>query len=129
MLRHFLLIARRNLLKRKFYNFINITGLSIGMSCCILIALYVQHELSYDRYHTRHERIYRVLQTFRSADKGQKLTAPVPEDYQVWGCAPVGPALATDFPQVEEVVQFMSPASLLLEYKDKRLQQENLVCI
>jgi putative ABC transport system permease protein len=129
MLKHFLLIARRNLLKRKFYNFINVIGLAIGMTCCILIALYVQHELSYDRYHTNHERIYRVLQTFRSTEKGQKVTSPRPEDYQVWGCAPVGPAIATDFPQVKEVVQFMSPASLLLEYKDKRLQQENLLCI
>jgi putative ABC transport system permease protein len=105
MLKHFLLIARRNLLKRKFYNFINVIGLAIGMTCCILIALYVQHELSYDRYHTNHERIYRVLQTFRSTEKGQKVTSPRPEDYQVWGCAPVGPAIATDFPQVKEVVQ------------------------
>ncbi len=127
MLKHFLLIARRNLLKRKFYNFINIIGLAIGMTCCILIALYVKHELSYDRYHTKHDHIYRVLQTFRSADKGQKLTTPVPEDYQVWGCAPVGPALAADFSQVKEVVQMMSPSSLLLEYKDKRIQQENLI--
>ncbi|SFS44308.1 putative ABC transport system permease protein [Mucilaginibacter polytrichastri] len=99
------------------------------MSCCVLIGLYVQHELSYDRYNTRHDRIYRVLQTFRSVEKGQKITAPAPEDYQVWGCAPVGPALAADFPQVKEMVQFMSPVSLLLEYGDKRLQQENLICI
>lgn len=129
MLQHFLIIAKRNLLKRKLYSLINIIGLAIGMACCIVIALYVQHELSYDRYHTRHERIYRVLQTFRSFDKGQKITSPAPEDYCVWGTAPVGPALAADFPQVKEVVQFMSPVSLLLEYKDKRLQQENLVCM
>ncbi|EOR93282.1 hypothetical protein ADIARSV_3547 [Arcticibacter svalbardensis MN12-7] len=129
MFRHFLLIARRNLLKRKFYSFINIIGLTIGMSCCVLIALYVQHQLSYDRYNTRHDRIYRVLQTFRSVEKGQKITSPVAEDYQVWGCAPVGPALLADFPQVKEVVQFMSPVSLLLEYGDKRIQQENLICI
>src|ERR1700712_3629046 len=129
MFQHFLLIARRNLLKRKLYSFINIIGLAIGMTCCIVIALYVRHELSYDRYNTRHDHIYRVLQTFRSVEKGQKAKSPAPEDYWVWGCAPVGPALAADFPQVKEVVQFMSPVSLLLEYKDKRLQQENLVCI
>ncbi|MEX8547851.1 MAG: ABC transporter permease [Mucilaginibacter sp.] len=129
MFKHFLLIARRNILKRKLYSFLNIIGLAIGMSCCILIALYVQHELSYDHYNTKHDHIYRVLQTFRSGDKGQKVTSPAPEDYQVWGCAPVGPALAADFPQVKEVVQFMSPASLLLEYKEKRIQQENLIFI
>lgn len=129
MFRHFLLIAKRNLLKKKLYNLLNIIGLAIGMSCCLFIALYVKHEVSYDRYNTRHDRIYRVLQTFRSVEKGQKITSALPEDYQVWGCAPVGPALAADFPQVKEVVQFMSPVSLLLEYKDKRLQQDNLICI
>lgn len=129
MFQHFLLIARRNLLKRKLYSFINIIGLAIGMTCCIVIALYVQHELSYDRYNTKHDRIYRVLQTFRSVEKGQKIPTPAPEDYWVWGSAPVGPALAADFPQIKEVVQFMSPVSLLLEYKDKRIQQENLVCM
>ena len=129
MLKHFLLIARRNLLKRKLYSFINITGLTISMACCVFIALYVQHELSFDRYNKKHEHIYRVLQTFKSVEKGQKITSPLPEDFQVWGCAPVGPALAADFPQIKEVVQFMSPVSLLLEYGDKRLQQENLVGI
>jgi putative ABC transport system permease protein len=129
MLKHFLLIARRNLLKRKLYSFINIIGLAIGMTCCVVIALYVQHELSYDRYNTRHDHIYRVVQTFHKVDKGEKIKSPAPEDYQVWGCAPVGPALAADFPQVKEVVQFMSPVSLLLEYQNKRIQQENLLCI
>jgi putative ABC transport system permease protein len=129
MFKHFLLITWRNLLKRKFYSFINIIGLAIGMTCCMVIAFYVQHELSYDRYNTRHDHIYRVVQTFRSVEKGQKITSARPEDYQVWGCAPVGPALAADFPQIKDVVQFMSPVSLLLEYGDKRLQQDNLVAM
>jgi putative ABC transport system permease protein len=129
MLRHFFLVASRNLLKRKFYSFINMAGLAIGMTCCLLVALYVQHELSYERYHARHERIYRVVQTFGGADDPRPVTTPLPQDYQVWGCAPVGRALAADFPQVEKVVQFMSPLSLLLQYGDKRLQQDNLLCM
>ncbi len=128
MFRHFLRIASRNLLKRKFYSFINITGLAIGMACCLLIALYIKHELSFDRYHANHERIYRVLQTYRSVEKGQKPITPAPQDYQVWGCAPVGPALQADFPEVETVAQMMSPISLLLQTGDKRIQQNNLVC-
>lgn len=128
MFKHFLRIASRNLLKRKFYSFINITGLAIGMACCLLIALYIKHELSFDRYHANHARIYRVLQTYRSVEKGQKPPAPAPQDFQVWGCAPVGPALAADFPEVEQVAQMMSPISLLLQTGDKRLQQDNLVC-
>jgi putative ABC transport system permease protein len=128
MFKHFLRIASRNLLKRKFYSFINITGLAIGIACCLLIALYIKHELSFDRYHANHARIYRVLQTYRSVEKGQKPPAPAPQDFQVWGCAPVGPALAADFPEVEEITQMMSPISLLLQTGDKRLQQDNLVC-
>ena len=129
MIHHFFQIAWRNLIKRKFYSFINIAGLAIGMACCVLITLYVQHELSYDQYHTKHDRIYRVLQTFRSVQHGETITAPAPEDYQVWGCAPVGPALLADFPEIEKVVQFMSPASLLLQHGDKRFQQDNLLII
>ncbi|WP_158825673.1 ABC transporter permease [Mucilaginibacter lacusdianchii] len=128
MLKHFLLIAGRNLLKRKFYSFINILGLAIGMTCCILIALYVKHELSFDRYHEKHQRIYRVLHAYRTPEEGQKRNSLSPQDYQVWGCAPVGPALTADFPQVEQVVQMMSPVSLLLQAGDKRLQQDNLIC-
>ena len=129
MFQHFLLITGRNLLKRKFYSFINILGLAIGMTCCMLIALYIKHELSFDRYNVQHKRIYRVLQTFRNGEKGQKFTAPLPDEYQVWGCAPVGPALWADFPQVEQVVQIMSPVSLLLQAGEKRIQQDNLVAI
>ncbi|RXF70611.1 ABC transporter permease [Arcticibacter tournemirensis] len=129
MIRHFFQIAWRNLLKRKFYSFINITGLAIGMTCCVLISLYIRNELSYDQYHVKKDRIYRVLQTFRSVQDGETLSLPTPADYQVWGCAPVGPALHADFPEVEKVVQFMSPVSLLLEKGEKRFQQDNLLCM
>ena len=127
MLRHFFQITWRNLLKRKFYSFINITGLAIGMACCVLITLYIHHELSYDQYHTKRDRIFRVLQTFRSVRKGETPGTPTKEDFQVWGCAPVGPALQADFPEIEKVVQFMSPVSLLLQQGEKRFQQDNLL--
>ena len=129
MIQHFFQIAWRNLMKRKFYSLINITGLAIGMACCLLITLNVQHELSYDQYHTKGDRIYRVLQTFRSVQQGENPGAPTPADFQVWGCAPVGPALRTDFPEVEKVVQLMSPVSLLLQHGEKRFQQDNLLFI
>ncbi|HTD94294.1 MAG TPA: ABC transporter permease [Chitinophagaceae bacterium] len=127
MIRHFFQVAWRNLVKRKFYSSINIVGLAIGMACCVLITLYVQNELSYDQYHTKRDRMYRVVQTFRNVQEGETLTAPTPEDYQVWGCAPLGPALQADFPEIEKVVQFMSPVSLLLQQGEKRFQQDNLL--
>ena len=127
MFRHFFGIAWRQLLKRKFYSFINITGLAVGMLCCIVITVYIQHELSYDQYHAKKERIYRVVQTFRDVQPGETVSTPSPRDYQVWGCAPVGPALQADFPQVEKIVQFMSPVSLLLQRGNTRIQQDNLL--
>jgi putative ABC transport system permease protein len=129
MLRHFFQIAWRNLMKRKLYSFINIAGLAIGMACCVLITLYVKNELSYDRYHVKRDRIYRVTQTFRSIQKGENPGAPTPQDFQVWGCAPVGPTLQADFPEIEKVVRFMSPNSILLQHGDRRIQQDNLVCM
>jgi putative ABC transport system permease protein len=129
MLRHYFQIAWRNLLKRKFYSLINVTGLAVGMACCVLITLYVYHEKSYDQYHTKRDRIYRVTQTFRSVQNGETLGAPTPSDFQVWGCAPVGPALQADFPEIEKVVQFMSPVSLLLQRGEKRFQQDDLLFI
>lgn len=60
MLRSYLKVAVRNLKKQKIYSLINISGLAIGMACCIFILLFVQDELSYDDYHTNANRIYRV---------------------------------------------------------------------
>jgi putative ABC transport system permease protein len=129
MFRHFFQIACRNLMKRKLFSFINIAGLAIGMACCVLITLYVRNELSYDRYHAKRDRIYRVIQTFRSVQKGENPGPPAPQDFQVWGCAPVGPALQADFPEIEKVVRFMSPISILLQHGDRRIQQDNMVCM
>ena len=129
MFRHFFQTAWRSLKKRKLSALINITGLSIGMACFLLIALYVRNEFSYDRYHTKADRIYRVTQTFRVIPKGETPGPPSPQDFWVWGCAPVGPALQADFPEIEKVVRFMSPLNILLQHGNKRIQQDNIVCM
>jgi putative ABC transport system permease protein len=61
MLRNYLKIALRNLLKHKGYTFINVFGLAVGIACCVLILLFVRDELSYDRFHEKADRIYRVV--------------------------------------------------------------------
>ena len=61
MLRIYLLVALRTLLRHKSYSFINLFGLSIGVACCTLICLYVDHELRHDSFHEKGERIYRLL--------------------------------------------------------------------
>jgi putative ABC transport system permease protein len=61
MLKNYLKIAVRNLLKYKTFSFINIFGLAVGMACTLLILLWVDDELSFDRFHNNAENIYLVL--------------------------------------------------------------------
>ena len=60
MLKNYLVIALRNLRKHKGFSVINIAGLAIGMACCLLILLFVVDELSYDSFHEKANRIYRI---------------------------------------------------------------------
>lgn len=68
MLANYLKIAGRNLVKHRVYTLINIFGLAIGIACCILIYLFVKHEWSYDGFHEKSDRIYRVLIHERAPD-------------------------------------------------------------
>ncbi|WP_245558451.1 ABC transporter permease [Fulvivirga imtechensis] len=127
MFKNYLKVGYRNILKHKGFSLINVTGLAIGIACCIIIMLYVQNELSYDRYHKNYNQTYRVLQTFRSAADPGSLPPPAPEEFQVWGCAPIGPALQADFPEIKSFFRFTSPVNLLFQYQNKKFQEDNMV--
>ncbi|WP_020533194.1 ABC transporter permease [Flexithrix dorotheae] len=118
-------VAWRHIFNKKLYSFINISGLGVGMACCMLIIMYVKHELSYDKYHQNLDNIYRVLHAYKSFEEKGKPTSP--EEFQVWGCAPAGPALLNDFPEVKSYFRFTSPSNMLFEYEDKRFQEDNMV--
>jgi len=64
MLINYIKIAFRNLIKHKFYTFINVMGLAVGLASCLLIFFWVQDELSYDRYNANIDRLYRVYYEF-----------------------------------------------------------------
>ena len=64
MLKNYFKIAFRNLVRTKVYSFINIFGLSLGVACCLLLALYVHDEFSYDRHHQRLNDLYRINTQF-----------------------------------------------------------------
>ena len=91
MLKNYLTITFRNLLKHKSYTFINIIGLAIGLASALLILLYVQDELSYDRFHEKSDQIYRVY-----------LNGKIAGDEMVVGvsCAPLGATMVKDYPEV-----------------------------
>jgi putative ABC transport system permease protein len=69
MIKNYTKITFRNLKKHKFYSFINITGLAIGIACCLIIFLWVQNELGYDRFHENAGELYRIVQESPQGDK------------------------------------------------------------
>lgn len=110
MFKNYLTIAFRNLIRHKAYSFINIAGLAIGLSVCILIFLYVSKELSYDNYHQDKDRIFRVTMEMQSqsGNKAYAVNAP-----------PVAPALKQNFPQIESVARIMKlKQKMLVRHKD-----------
>ncbi len=103
MFKNYLLIAWRNLRRYKGYSLINIIGLAIGLAACLLILLWVRDELSYDRYHEKANRIYRVAEFGEIGGVPEKLAlAPFP----------AAPAFASEIPEVESYVRLLRGAPL-----------------
>ena len=113
MIKNYFKVAIRNLIKQKIYAVINILGLTIGIACCLLILLYVQDELSYDRYHEHANRIYRVAGDINFGGHHWELAvAPTP----------MAQALVNDFPEVVSAVRFREQGSFLV----RRGQEDNI---
>ena len=113
MFRNYLKIAWRNLTKYKFISFINLFGLTIGLTCCLLILTYILHELSYDKYNNNCENIYRVTRIFRNPEtKAVSLhlgtVAP-----------PFGPLLQNDFKQIQKMTRLLPNGNIAFRYEDK----------
>jgi putative ABC transport system permease protein len=94
MFKNYLKIALRYLVRYKTYTAINVLGLAVGITCCILIMLFVRSEFSYDRFNSKANRIYRVWQDEKFQGQEFKNTAT---------SIPMGPAMQTSFPEVESV--------------------------
>jgi putative ABC transport system permease protein len=117
MFRNYLIIALRNLQKQKFYSSVNVLGLTIGMSCCLLILLYVSHELSYDRFNTKADRIYRVVTDIKTNT----------ETINSATCAgPVGPYLTKEFPEVLTSVRMNIGSYFMQKGEDKYREDQVL---
>lgn len=118
MLKNYIKIAFRNLLKNRLFSSINIAGVTLGMACFLLLTLYVKDELSYDRHHVNADRIYRVSRTFLSKDGTTSLRlghlAP-----------PFGPLIKEDFPEVEQAVRLLESGALI-SYGEHTFSEENV---
>jgi putative ABC transport system permease protein len=93
MFRNYLKIALRQLRKQKLYSFIKIGGFALGIAACLLIALYIRHELSYDRDYANGNRLYRVIQVYRREDGSVGKGPAMPAGF--------AKAMAKEFPEVE----------------------------
>ncbi len=109
MLKNYFKIAWRNFHRHKGYSFINTAGFAIGMACCLLIFIYVRHELSYDKYHKDVERIYRIAQDIRT-QTANRVFAPI--------SPMVAPTLKADYPQVENAARAMTTSSRLVRREE-----------
>jgi len=106
MIKNYLKIAFRAILRDKLSSFINIFGLALAMSCSLLIYIFIKDELSYDRYHANADRTYRLTRNFLSPDGSVNLhlghLAP-----------PFGPLLKNDFPEFEQVARTLNTRLLI----------------
>lgn len=97
MFRNYLKVALRNIIRHKGYSIVNVAGLAIGMACALLILLWIQDELSYDRFHQNADRLHLIALTQR-LETGEQ-TIPTQQ-------APLGPLLKENIPEISESARF-----------------------
>ncbi len=115
MFTNYVKIALRNLRKYKGYAAINITGLAIGLACCFVIVLFVQHELGFDRFHEQGDRIYRLIRN--TNNNGQAMRSATTESaYAIH--------LKEAFPEIAETVRIWMGDTVVLEHDAQRITAE-----
>ena len=120
MLKNYFKIAWRNLVKNKFYSVINITGLSIGLAVGIMVLLWVQNELSYDRFHKNADNIYKINSHIGTGSSAQ-----------VWDGSP-GPLMifSKQIPEIKQVVRINNVfEQSLFTYGDKKIKESRLAFV
>jgi putative ABC transport system permease protein len=117
MIKSYLKIAWRNLIRHKSFSFINIGGLSIGIAACMLISLYVHYQLSYDAYHTKKDRIVRITNLMHTPENDNVNMALSP--------ALLASTLNHNYPGVEAVVRF-EPTAAVMKVNNKLFKEDNV---
>jgi putative ABC transport system permease protein len=118
MIKNLLKTAFRNLLKNKGFTAINVLGLALGLATCLLIVFYVFDELSYDRYNTNADRIYRVNNDIKfGGNTNSYAVSP----------APLAAALKSDFPEIEQVVRFRNRGGNQVKKGNQNIQEYMMI--
>ncbi len=117
MIINYLKLAIRNIKRHKGYSFINIAGLALGVASFILIMLYLQFELSYDKFHKNADNINQVLVHLEKNPNRQFFTMPLP----------LAPAIKDNFPEVIETTRFESMGSVFLSYQNRNFYETSML--
>ena len=117
MFKNYLLTTLRTIIKHRGFTFINVTGLTIGMACCIMILLFITNELSYDRYHENANQIYRGGIDGRLGDR----------DFMTYTtAAPFARTMVEEFPEVINATRFLKGSNKLISYGDSRFIEDGV---
>jgi putative ABC transport system permease protein len=109
ILRNYFLVAVRNIIKQKFYSLINILGLTIGVVATMFIILYIMDELSFDRFHDKIDRMYRVGLNGKLAGQEVRVTSTPP---------PLAAALTDEVPGVEQAIRIWEWSDVVIRYEE-----------
>ncbi|MBI1770751.1 MAG: ABC transporter permease [Bacteroidetes bacterium] len=116
MIKNYLLVTLRNLLRNKAFSLINIAGLAFGISCSLIIFLWVSDELSMDAFHAKKDRLYKILEN-QTYSGGQMYTfSSTP--------GPMAPALKERFPEIERATRITWPERRLFQFGEKSFYEE-----
>jgi putative ABC transport system permease protein len=115
MFKNYFKTAVRNLARNKIFSAINVFGLAIGLACCLLIAVYVYDELSYDKYPEKAGQIYRV--GIYATGNGEVETYPNPD-------VAVGEGIKNTFPEVQDYTRLMRQGEQYVSYEDKKFKEQ-----
>jgi putative ABC transport system permease protein len=118
MIKNYIKIAWRNLVGQKFYSVLNVLGLTVGIASCLLIVLYIQHELSYDRYHANASKIHRVA--FKGMMNGSLFEIPI-------AGAPTGETMQRELPEVKAFTRINRQGSTFATHEDKSFKEHGVM--
>ena len=118
MFKNYLKIAYRNILKQKTYSIINIFGLALGLTACILVGLYIYQDFSYDNYHVNRDRLYRLT---------THTTDPAGNYSLLQSSARIAPAIKQEFPELDKVTRVYFSSENLLVFDDKKFYEEDVI--
>jgi putative ABC transport system permease protein len=117
MIKNYFKIAWRNLKKNRLYAFINITGLTVGIVSCLLIGVYIKHEVTYDRFNVNADRMVRVIMDYNLGGESQIMA---------FTGTKVGPQFKRAFPQVVDFVR-MEKRSNVVGYNNQLFEEKNFL--